>query len=233
MAPGASRHENANPPQMPRHPGKLQARAGAGAGAGGTIRPPGGKLPSGKRAGTCWIIARRATVGGRSARSPTPRLLPAAGRPAGPEISVHRLLGQSGFGQRDRWSGSGRAVRVPQRRRPGAAAGCDYFDIDIAEVRAAQGSLYLLVAIDRIAKFTFVELNEKVTRWSAAYFPRHLIAAVSYKIHTVLTDKAATSPRRAIPAQRHLTSRPPSMPGRPFGHTRSNTLAPAAISTTA
>jgi hypothetical protein len=32
-----------------------------------------------------------------------------------------------------------------------------YFHIDIAEVRTAQGKLYLLVAIDRTSKFVFVE----------------------------------------------------------------------------
>ena len=36
-----------------------------------------------------------------------------------------------------------------------------YFHIDIAEVQTAQGRLYLLVAIDRVTKFAFVELHEK------------------------------------------------------------------------
>ncbi len=38
-----------------------------------------------------------------------------------------------------------------------------YFHIDIAEVRTAQGKLYLFVAIDRTSKFAFVELHEKAT----------------------------------------------------------------------
>src|SRR6202020_555256 len=63
-----------------------------------------------------------------------------------------------------------------------------YFHIDIAEVRTAQGRLYLLVAIDRTSKFAFVELHEKVARRTAADFLRRLIAAVPYKVHTVLTD---------------------------------------------
>src|SRR5271155_4482451 len=57
-----------------------------------------------------------------------------------------------------------------------------------AEVRTAQGKLYLLVAIDRTSKFAFVEMHEKVTRRTAADFLRRLIAAVPYKVHTVLTD---------------------------------------------
>ena len=39
-----------------------------------------------------------------------------------------------------------------------------YFHIDLAEVRTAQGKLYLLVAIDRTSKFAFVEMHEKVAR---------------------------------------------------------------------
>jgi len=55
-------------------------------------------------------------------------------------------------------------------------------------VRTAQGKLYLLVAIDRTSKFAFVELHEKVARRTAADFLRRLVAAVPYKVHTVLTD---------------------------------------------
>jgi len=63
-----------------------------------------------------------------------------------------------------------------------------YFHIDIAEVRTEQGKLYLFVGIDRTSKFAFVELHEKATRRIAGDFLRHLIAAVPYKVHTVLTD---------------------------------------------
>ena len=63
-----------------------------------------------------------------------------------------------------------------------------YFHIDIAEVRTAQGRLYLMVAIDRTSKFAFVELHRKVTRKTAADFLHRLIEAVPYRVHTVLTD---------------------------------------------
>jgi transposase InsO family protein len=71
-----------------------------------------------------------------------------------------------------------------------------YFHIDIAEVQTAQGKLYLLVAIDRVTKFAFVELHEKATRRVAGDFLRALIQAVPYTIHTVLTDNGThfTSP---------------------------------------
>jgi len=63
-----------------------------------------------------------------------------------------------------------------------------YFHLDIAEVQTEEGKLYLFVAIDRTSKFAFAELHERMTRPVAAEFLRHLIAAVPYKIHTILTD---------------------------------------------
>ena len=63
-----------------------------------------------------------------------------------------------------------------------------YFHIDITQVRTEEGKLYLFVAIDRTSKFAFAELHQKMTRLTTAEFLRHLIAAVPYKIHTILTD---------------------------------------------
>jgi len=63
-----------------------------------------------------------------------------------------------------------------------------YFHIDITEVRTEEGKLYLFVAIDRTSKFTYVELLERYGKIEAAQFLRNLIAAVPYRIHTVLTD---------------------------------------------
>jgi Integrase core domain len=79
-----------------------------------------------------------------------------------------------------------------------------YFHIDIAEVRTAQGKLYLLVAIDRTPKFAFVEMHQKVARRTAGDFLRRLIAAVPvpYKVHTVLTDNGThfTTPGNTMSA---------------------------------
>ena len=63
-----------------------------------------------------------------------------------------------------------------------------YFHIDIAELRTAEGKLYLFVAIDRTSKFAFVALHEKADRPTAVRFLEALIAAVPYRLHTVLTD---------------------------------------------
>ncbi len=72
-----------------------------------------------------------------------------------------------------------------------------YFHIDIAEVRTAEGRLYLFVAIDRTSKFAFTELHEKATTRVAADFLHALIKAVPYRVHIVLTDNGThfTDPR--------------------------------------
>ena len=96
--------------------------------------------------------------------------------------SLHRCLQRHGIS------------RLPETVAPGRAKGrfkiypIGYFHIDIAEVRTAEGRLYLLVAIDRTSKFAFVEVHPRLTYRMVADFLRHLIAAVPYRLHTVLTD---------------------------------------------
>src|SRR6202167_4503231 len=63
-----------------------------------------------------------------------------------------------------------------------------YFHIDLTEVRTAEGKLYLFVAIDRTSKFALVDLVERADMMAAAAFLQALVAAVPYRIHTVLTD---------------------------------------------
>ena len=84
-----------------------------------------------------------------------------------------------------------------------------YFHIDIAEVRTAEGKLYLYVAIDRTSKFAFVQIVKQTGRSSASAFLAALIKAVPYKIHTVLTDNGVqfTFPPRYAdgPTARYMT----------------------------
>jgi transposase InsO family protein len=63
-----------------------------------------------------------------------------------------------------------------------------YCHLDIAEVSTEEGKLRLFVAIDRSSKYAYAELHTEATKMVAAQFLRNLIAAVPYKIHTVLTD---------------------------------------------
>jgi transposase InsO family protein len=96
--------------------------------------------------------------------------------------SLHRCLQRHGISRLPEVEGD-KPARAKFKRYP-----IGYFHIDIAEVHTGEGRLYLLVAIDRTSKFAFVELHEKATRRVAGNFLRALVAAVPYKIHTVLTD---------------------------------------------
>jgi transposase len=98
--------------------------------------------------------------------------------------SLHRCLQRHGIARLPDPNGD-----KPKRSRFKAYP-IGYFHIDIAEVHTEEGRLYLFVAIDRTSKFAFAELHEKATRRVAGDFLRHLIAAVPYRVHTVLTDNA-------------------------------------------
>ena len=84
-----------------------------------------------------------------------------------------------------------------------------FFHLDIAEVQTAEGKLYLFVAIDRTSKFAFVQLVDSANRLTASAFLVALIAAVPYKIHTILTDNGIQfrfAPRYADgPTARYMT----------------------------
>jgi transposase InsO family protein len=96
--------------------------------------------------------------------------------------SLHRCLQRHGISRLPNVDGE----VSPKRKFKAYPIG--YFHIDIAEVRTAEGKLYMFVAIDRTSKFAFVELHEKATTRTAADFLFAPIKAVPYKIHTVLTD---------------------------------------------
>ncbi len=96
--------------------------------------------------------------------------------------SLHRCLQRHGISRLPEVEGEKTAKRKFKTYPLG------YFHIDLAEVRTEEGRLYLFVAIDRTTKFAFVELHEKATTRVSGDFLRHLIKAVPYKVHTVLTD---------------------------------------------
>ena len=99
--------------------------------------------------------------------------------------SLHRCLQRYGISRLPDVDGD-----KPEKRRFKTYP-IGYFHIDIAEVRTEQGKLHLFVAIDRTSKFAFVELHEKATTRVSADFLGRLLAAVPYKVHTVLTDNGA------------------------------------------
>jgi transposase InsO family protein len=104
--------------------------------------------------------------------------------------SLHRCYQRHGISRLPEMEGD-KPAKQAFRKYP-----IGYFHIDIAEVRTEEGKLHLFVAIDRTSKFAFAELHEKAARETAANFLKALIAAIPYKIHTVLTDNGThfTSP---------------------------------------
>ncbi len=63
-----------------------------------------------------------------------------------------------------------------------------FLHIDIAEVQTSEGKLFLFVGIDRTSKFALTQLVDKADRKTAWEFLQHLLEAVPYQVHTILTD---------------------------------------------
>ena len=97
--------------------------------------------------------------------------------------SLHRCLKRHGCSVLPK-----KQETIPAGKRKFKQYPIGYFHIDIAEVRTAEGKLYLHVAIDRTSKFAYAELHKSQTKMIAADFLHNLIKAVPYKIHKVLTD---------------------------------------------
>jgi transposase InsO family protein len=96
--------------------------------------------------------------------------------------SLHRLFQRHGISRLPEVEGD-RTTKKAFKAYP-----IGYFHIDIAEVRTEEGKLHLFVAIDRTSKLAFARLYDAANRKTATLFLQALIAAVPYKIHTVLTD---------------------------------------------
>lgn len=96
--------------------------------------------------------------------------------------SLHRCLQRHGISRLPEVEGD-KPTRRRFKRYP-----IGFFHIDIAELRTAEGKLYLFIAIDRTSKFAFVQLVERANTRTASAFLEALVQAVPYRIHTVLTD---------------------------------------------
>lgn len=116
--------------------------------------------------------------------------------------SLHRCLQRHGISRLPEVEGD--KPKKKFRRYP-----IGYFHIDIAEVRTGEGKIRLFVAIDRTSKFAYVELHERAGKMVAAQFLRNLIAAVPYKMHTILTDNGIqfTNRKQDTSAFEHIFDR--------------------------
>ena len=96
---------------------------------------------------------------------------------------LHRCLQRRGISRLPRVEGD-KPKRQKFKRYP-----IGFFHIDIAEVQTEEGKLYLFVGIDRTSKFAVTQLVEKANRETAWEFLEHLLKAVPYRIHTILTPR--------------------------------------------
>src|SRR6185436_16986211 len=74
------------------------------------------------------------------------------------------------------------------KRKRFAETKIGYVHIDACELRSAEGKVFLFLAIDRVSKFAYVELHPAANMATGAAFPRSVIEAFPYRIHTLLTD---------------------------------------------
>ena len=115
-------------------------------------------------------------------------------RPAIPHLtrpSLHRRLRRHGIGRLPEVEGEEPKRRAFKERPVG------YVHVDTAEVRAEEGKLYLFVAVDRTSEACYAELHGDSKRAAAAAFPRSVVGAFPYELHTVLTDDGVQFTHRA------------------------------------
>lgn len=90
--------------------------------------------------------------------------------PALSRSALHRCLLRHGISRLPRAEGAA------AKRGRFADTALGYVHIDACELRSADGKVHLFLAIDRVTKFTYVELHERADM------------AFPYALHTVLTD---------------------------------------------
>ena len=127
--------------------------------------------------------------------------------PALTRSTLHRCLQRHGISRlpvRDQ--------KAPKRGRF-AEETIGYVHIDACELRSAEGTAHLFVAVDRVSKFAHVELHRRATMAAGAAFLQSVVAALPYRVHTVLTDNGV-----AFAAQARYRSGPTeAYGGHPFG----------------
>ena len=106
--------------------------------------------------------------------------------------SLHRCLKRHGINRLPQYNKTQKSPKKKFKKYP-----IGYFHVDITTVRTEQGTLYLFVAIDRTSKYVYVELHARMTALIASDFLFHLLVAVPYKVHTILTDNGIQFTYRA------------------------------------
>jgi hypothetical protein len=96
--------------------------------------------------------------------------------------ALHRCLARHGISRRPK----SEDTEARRGRFAQTTIGCVH--IDTCELRCAEGKVHMFLAIDRVSKFTYVELHPAANMLTGASFLRSVIATFPYRLHTVLTD---------------------------------------------
>ena len=105
--------------------------------------------------------------------------------PALTRSNLHRCLVRHGLNKLPKEDGQ------KKPKKPFKTYELGYVHIDITEIRIGKQKLYLFVAIERLCKYAYVELHERMTSKIACSFLHNLIKESPFKIHTILTDNGA------------------------------------------
>jgi transposase-like protein len=89
--------------------------------------------------------------------------------------------------------GVNRRQSVPERPRARARkpSPIGRFRVAIAEVRTAQGKVFLFMAIDPVSKWLYTQMHTQPNGKAAVQFLNSLARDVPYDVHSVLTDECA------------------------------------------
>jgi transposase-like protein len=111
--------------------------------------------------------------------------------------NLHRCLQRNGLSRR----ASDAEGQKPEKKKF-KEYDIGYVHVDIAQLATAEGKASLFVAVERKTRYAYAELYEKMNTENTVQFLKNFIAAVPFKIHTVLTDNGAQFTYRLL--ARHL-----------------------------
>lgn len=82
-------------------------------------------------------------------------------------------------------------AKTPTEKKKFKAYDIGFVHVDITEMRIGKRKFFLFVGIDRVCKYAYVELHERMTQVVARDFLEALIKECPFNIHTILTDNGA------------------------------------------
>ena len=131
--------------------------------------------------------------------------------PALTRSNLHRCLQHYGLSRLPK-------DELSTEKKPFKQYNVGYVHVDITELHCETGKWYLFVAIDRLTKYVYVELHQRMTAGNAVDFLRNLQAECVFKITHILTDNGAQFTYKLLPEKnRPATEHPFDVQCKVFG----------------